>query len=101
MFNSRKSYTRGFTECSSYGNMVEQWMENWASPKIQILHNPVFPINEYECNPIGIVHKRFYKMLSSMPYWGGLLIRLKDFTSVVSGGVNGALYKPNAVLMQT
>lgn len=53
-----------------------------------------------ECNLIGIVNKRFYKMLSSMPYWGGLLIRLNDYTSVVSG-VNGALYKPNAVLMQT
>lgn len=47
MVHSSNSYTRGFTEWSSYGDMVEQWMENWASPKIQILHNPIFPINDW------------------------------------------------------
>lgn len=84
--------------------METWWNSEWKTePALKSKSFPILfsPLMNMSVTPWGLLNKRFYKMLSSMPYWGGLLIRLNGCTSVVSGGVNGALYKSNAVLMQT
>lgn len=84
-----------------HGGIVDGKLSQHSNPNYSMLHNTIFPTNEYGCIPLRIINKRFYKMLSSMPYWDGPVIRLNDLAWVVSGGVNGALYKPSAVIMQT
>lgn len=51
-----------------HGGIVDGKLSQHSNPNYSMLYNTIFPTNEYGCIPLRIINKRFYKMLSSMPY---------------------------------